>query len=241
MTTLVLQLAGPLQSWGSSSRFNRRSTDDCPTKSGLVGLLAAAAGRRRSDPIEDLTAIRLGIRIDQPGHLLRDYHTAAVLTGRDERDASAYTTQLSDRYYLADAVFLAAIEATDALVSGMAEWLCRPVFALSLGRRSCVPSRPLVLGIQATDADSVLRTHPWIASTHVQRRREFGEFVRLETVVDCAPGEAGAETRRDVPLSFDPTRRQHGWRAVLRSTVEIENPTVSADSTTLTDHDAWGA
>ena len=42
---LVLRLAGPLQSWGSSSRFTRRSTEAFPTKSGIVGLLAAAQGR----------------------------------------------------------------------------------------------------------------------------------------------------------------------------------------------------
>ena len=69
---LVLRLAGPLQSWGSSSQFNRRETDDRPTKSGVIGLLAAAQGRRRSDPIEDLVDVKLAVRVDQPGSLLRD-------------------------------------------------------------------------------------------------------------------------------------------------------------------------
>lgn len=75
-SVLVLRLAGPMQSWGSSSRFTRRSTEAFPTKSALVGLLAAAQGRRRSDPIEDLAELRFAVRVDQPGQLLRDFHTA---------------------------------------------------------------------------------------------------------------------------------------------------------------------
>ena len=78
--SLVLRLAGPLQSWGGQSQFNRRDTLGEPTKSGITGLLAAAQGRRRQDPIEDLLALRLGVRTDQPGSLLRDY-TRSVTTG----------------------------------------------------------------------------------------------------------------------------------------------------------------
>ena len=44
MATLLLRLAAPLQSWGSDSKFETRKTDREPTKSGVVGLLAAALG-----------------------------------------------------------------------------------------------------------------------------------------------------------------------------------------------------
>jgi len=80
--TLVLRLAGPLQSWGGHSQFNRRETAGEPSKSGIVGLLAAAQGRRRQDPIEDLLHLQLGVRTDQPGSLLRDYHTVSDYRGR---------------------------------------------------------------------------------------------------------------------------------------------------------------
>lgn len=49
MATLLLRLAAPLQSWGSDSKFETRKTDREPTKSGVVGLLAAALGLRRDD------------------------------------------------------------------------------------------------------------------------------------------------------------------------------------------------
>lgn len=53
MSVLLLQLAGPLQSWGDSSRFVRRETRNEPTKSGVIGMLASAQGRTREDSIED--------------------------------------------------------------------------------------------------------------------------------------------------------------------------------------------
>ena len=54
MATLLLKLAGPLQSWGSDSRFTETKTRHEPTKSGVIGLLAAALGRRRTEDVSDL-------------------------------------------------------------------------------------------------------------------------------------------------------------------------------------------
>src|SRR5437016_3301790 len=81
-TVLVLRLAGALQSWGDRSSFNRRDTRPEPTKSGVIGLLAAAAGRPREQPLGDLLDLQLGVRVDQPGTLLRDYHTVSDYRGR---------------------------------------------------------------------------------------------------------------------------------------------------------------
>ena len=77
MATLLLRLAAPLQSWGSDSKFDIRRTGREPTKSGVVGLLAAAKGYRRDDArvLEPLCSLRMGVRIDQEGQLLRDFHT----------------------------------------------------------------------------------------------------------------------------------------------------------------------
>ena len=80
--TLPLVLAGPLQAWGSSSRFARRGTENAPTKSGVVGLLAAALGRERTADVSDLAALRFGVRVDQPGTRVRDYQTAHHKIGR---------------------------------------------------------------------------------------------------------------------------------------------------------------
>ena len=129
MAVLLLRLAGPMQAWGVRSRFTVRSTELAPTKSGVIGMLAAAVGRRRTDPIEDLIKLRFGVRKDQPGTVIRDFHTARTLDGRS-------SMPLSNRYYLADAVFLAGIEGDEALLEGIDEALRHPAFPLYLGRRS---------------------------------------------------------------------------------------------------------
>ena len=79
MSTLLLRLAAPIQSWGNDSRFEVRRTGKEPTKSGVIGLLAAALGRSRADSLDDLCSLRFGVRVDQEGQLLRDFHTACLL------------------------------------------------------------------------------------------------------------------------------------------------------------------
>jgi CRISPR system Cascade subunit CasD len=213
VTVLLLRLAGPLQAWGDSSRFARRETRQEPTKSGVLGLLAAAQGRRRSDPIEDLAATTFGVRVDQPGRLVRDFQTARSLDGNQ-------TMPLSYRYYLSDAVFVAAVEADKALLEGLLDALRNPTFPLYLGRRSCPPAGPVAIGIRDGNIDHVLRREPWQAALW-HRRRQAGT-VDLPIIQD-AENAIGGEMVRDLPLSFDPVRRQHGWRAVIRTSTSVSN------------------
>ncbi|MEU7184552.1 type I-E CRISPR-associated protein Cas5/CasD [Streptomyces sp. NPDC045369] len=72
---LLIRLAGPLQSWGLSGRFARRDTHTRPTKSGVIGLCAAALGLPRVEPLGELAEVLFGVRADRPGTPLRDYHT----------------------------------------------------------------------------------------------------------------------------------------------------------------------
>ena len=129
MSTLLLRLSSPMQSWGVKAKFNRRTTERAPTKSGVIGMIAAALGRRRNEDISDLAALRFGVRTDSGGTLLRDYHTAKSLE-------EPYVTH---RYYLCDAVFLAGLEGDAALLHTIDAALGRPAFPLFLGRRSCPP------------------------------------------------------------------------------------------------------
>jgi CRISPR system Cascade subunit CasD len=39
MAVLLLRLAGPMQAWGTQSRFVNRDTELEPSKSGVIGLL----------------------------------------------------------------------------------------------------------------------------------------------------------------------------------------------------------
>ncbi|MFE9426467.1 type I-E CRISPR-associated protein Cas5/CasD [Kitasatospora sp. NPDC006697] len=153
---LLLHLSAPLQSWGERSQFNERDTAAFPTRSGVVGLLAAALGRRRHEPIDDLARLSLTVRTDRPGVLLRDLHTVGGgLAGRDtvttadgKKRSGATATLLSHRDYLADAAFTAALTGTDQdLLADCAAALRAPAWPPYLGRRSCPPEGPLLIGL----------------------------------------------------------------------------------------------
>ncbi|MEE1927396.1 type I-E CRISPR-associated protein Cas5/CasD [Streptomyces sp. TRM 70351] len=213
MSVLLLRLAGPLQAWGSASRFARRGTENAPTKSGVLGLLAAAQGRPRDADLSDLAALRFGVRIDQPGSRLRDYHTA-------HHADSGKSMPVSERFYLADAVFVAGVEGDADLLGRLHRAVLEPQFLPYLGRRSCPPSRPLDMGGPAEGTlEEVLRNAEWQASDwHARQaagqRGGPGDHASLELLTDCPPGGTPEFSVRDTPLSFDPRHRRYGPRGV---------------------------
>ncbi|WP_026925591.1 type I-E CRISPR-associated protein Cas5/CasD [Glycomyces arizonensis] len=222
MTTLVLHLMGPLQSWGTESRFMRRGTGAVPSKSGVLGMLAAARGHRRTDELADeLLRLRFGVRADQPGRLLREYQTARGL------DSTGQGARQSERFYLSDAAFLAAVEGPAEIVEGLAESLQRPYYLPYLGRRSCPPARPVFEEIAEEPLRDVLRDkESWAASPAWKRRQ--GPSVELRIVRDAEPGDEGGGPVRDMPVSFDPRHRQYAWRRVVEESIEVPNPESNA-------------
>lgn len=218
MTVLLLRLAGPLQSWGTRSRFVRRGTDPQPSKSGVLGLLAAAQGRRRTDDIEDLLRLRFGVRLDQPGRLVRDFQTAVPLDG-------GAALPLTIRHYLGDAAFVAAVEGDRQVLEALDDALRHPQFPLYLGRRSCPPAGPVTLGTVDAGFADVLATWPWQASPW-WRRRHHAAQVRIEIVRDVHADEEPDAFVDDVPLSFDPGFRRYQSRPVVRSWTVLPNPDV---------------
>lgn len=247
-TTLVLRLAGPLQSWGSASQFNRRETAGEPTKGGIIGLIAAAQGRRRSDPLEDLLDLRLGVRTDQPGTRLRDYHTvsdyrglplpsAAVSAKGRQKPAGDKRTHVTQRFYLQDAVFVAAIGGPGELLTGLAQALRQPAFPLALGRRACVPTQPLLLPPPAEQAPGdlpmlwgcamfdVLSLVPWQASSaHIGALRRAGTLPSRVSLPVTVDDPAGDDLRADVPRSFALAHREFATRRVSNTWAHVANP-----------------
>lgn len=143
MPTLLLRLAGPMQSWGTTSRFDERDSQLEPSKSGVLGLVCAALGRDRTEPVDDLARLKMGVRVDREGFLMRDYHTATgVMTAAGKVDLRR--TVVSPRYYLADAAFLVGLEGDDRnLLECILAALHKPVWPLALGRKSFQPGVPV--------------------------------------------------------------------------------------------------
>jgi len=198
MSVLLLRLCGPMQSWGVQSRFTVRDTGLEPSKSGVVGLLCAALGRHREEPVAGLAALTMGVRVDQEGVMARDYHTAGKggilrASGQVERK----TLVVSTRYYLADARFLVGLEGDGLdLLAQLHAALRDPYWPLYLGRKAFVPGEPIWLsdGLRPGKAlMEALQTYPWLGPEH----QKPPEQVRL-----VLEDPDGPEVRPDQPLSF---------------------------------------
>jgi CRISPR system Cascade subunit CasD len=144
MATLLIPLVGPLQAWGLDARFDLRQTALEPSKSAVLGLMCCCLGRDRFEPIDDLINLKFGIRVDQPGTLLRDFHTAMDAIGSD--GSKAEHPVISDRWYISDAKFLAGLEGQVGFLRQLHHALRHPVWSPCLGRKCCIPSLPLSAG-----------------------------------------------------------------------------------------------
>ena len=206
MSTLLLRLAGPLQAWGYDSKFETRRTGREPMKSGVVGLLAAALGRKREDSLDDLNCLHFGVRVDKEGELLHDYHTVQMNSGK---------TYVTHRYYLADATFVVGIESDDKVqLERLKNAVQNPAFALYLGRRSCVPTTPIVLGIRTGGLVEALKEEPWQLTSWMQKKEQKRGICTLRIITDADANDAEAVGQKDLPVSFHPGNRRYTYRPI---------------------------
>lgn len=221
MSTLLLRLAAPLQSWGENSKFEKvRRTNYEPTKSGVVGMIAAAFGRSRADSVQDLNLLRFGVRVDQQGQLIRDYQI--VQTERH--------TYVTDRYYMEDAVFIAGLESQSREeLEKIQNALLNPVFPLFLGRRSCPVTLPLCIGISENNLEDALKDAKWCASDWWKSRLlQTDKQIFLRVVTECIQGDYSPVMQHDVALSFNPVHREYGYRGVATRQIAIPSTPLTA-------------
>jgi CRISPR system Cascade subunit CasD len=234
--TLALCLDAPMQSWGTRSRGIRRDTATEPTKSGIIGMLAAAWGKERDDTttITTLAALRLGIRVDREGIVERDYHTTQNVP---TTLGTGHRTVVSERYYLADALFLIALSGDPTLLTTLHDALHRPRWPLFFGRRAFVPARPMLTsgqpdepltgyGLMDSTMEEVLETHPWLdlgprARTVELAKTDPADRTPLRTVIDCPANHPEAQVRQDVPLSFAQHDRRFHTRTVREGYIPL--------------------
>jgi CRISPR system Cascade subunit CasD len=195
-STLLLRLQAPMQAWGVQSLFSSRDTCREPTKSGVIGLLCCALGRHRTEPLDDLTSLRMGIRIDQEGHLLKDFQTARNIMNALGNPG---TNIISDRFYLCDAIFLVGLESQDIhLLTRLWEALQHPKWLLYLGRRAFPPAKPIWLrdGLQRDEAlTEALNQYPYLGS-----EKAYQQIEQLRVLME---DPAGSITQQDTPLFFE--------------------------------------
>jgi len=180
---LALRLEGPLQSWGCTSQYNRRDTGLMPTKSAIAGMCCAALGYDRGGDAERgflesfnaLTMTVLAIPRERclreiPVRRLVDYHTVgggynpskatelncitvSAENGKPRTKNGQALAVLTHRSYLLDASFGVLLEGCATLLHQIAQALADPVWGIWLGRKTCIPSAPVFVGVfDAQDA-----------------------------------------------------------------------------------------
>jgi CRISPR system Cascade subunit CasD len=217
---LTMILSGPLQSYGMRARWTVRDTATEPTKSAVVGLLARCLGRESDSDISYLSdALVMGVRIDREGVPMTDYHTIGadggyITASRKVREATIET----HRDYLCDARFTVALAGPGEVLEVCRMALLRPAAVPYLGRRSCVPTEPLIgRMVEAEGVEDALRRAPLVTRDHEPRP------TRLRAVIEVQerPGEVEGTVaiRRDVLLSL--SRWEHGERMVRETWIDL--------------------
>ncbi|MDR0991376.1 MAG: type I-E CRISPR-associated protein Cas5/CasD [Ruminococcus sp.] len=220
MAVLMLRLSAPLQSWGSGSKFDTRMTEREPTKSGVIGMLAAAFGYRRfeDEKIKELSKLRFGVKVIREGELAIDFQTVHskkywddISAGKIPNGNGAY---ISRRYYLSDAIFAVGLEGDRELLEAAEYALTHPYFPLYLGRKSCPPVGKVVIGI--TDSDLLTALQNYSDDTKISGTRILTETTN------------GGYTVKDEPITFNRTHRKYASRQV--NAVYINNHDVFGET-----------
>jgi CRISPR system Cascade subunit CasD len=236
-----------MQSWGTQSRFSTRDTGLEPSRSGVIGLLCAALGRPREEPLNDFSALRMGVRVDREGVLQSDYHTAGGWHRRADTgygvptpSGGGHRTVTSTRYFLADAEFLVGLEGDRQFLDALNTALVAPCWQICLGRKAFLPSAPVHLpatppagpGVREGTLEQVLGVDsgngcPWLGFLWPRTRRGDDEPPRsLRVVLEPRAGEPAWEVRQDVPFSF--ATRSFGSRQIV--TRQIDPPRMQQES-----------
>lgn len=218
MKSLLLKFAGPLQSWGTDSHFESRYTDRYPSKSAVIGMIAASLGLRREEDkeIENLNKLDFAVRVDQPGSMLRDYHIARQSIGKKD-------TYVTNRYYLQDAIFVVAVGSEDEdLVDMIGASLNSPYFQTFLGKRSLPINADFFIGSSRKNVIESLKEVEWQASNwHRSKFRKQNE-ISLEIISDeDLLDSKTTDLKRDYVISFSQKERKYGFRQIKKVNIKI--------------------
>lgn len=239
MKTILLKFAGPMQSWGTDSHFEIRHTDSYPSKSGVLGLVAAALGWRRNDKrIEELNKICFAVRVDQPGTILEDYHIAHKPEVK-KGGVVSYRTYVIKRHYLQDGVFVAALGISQAEdVDEILAALRQPYFQPYMGRRSLPLPVDFILDVVEGEPVSVLCDFPWQAADWYQQKEQLKDNAgrqRLSIFAEKDIDGGIGRRRRDHVVSLASSGRRYLPRMEYETFCEIAMPKSRQE------HDAFAA
>ena len=238
MKILTIRLTSPLQSYGDEATFERRTTGDYPSKSSIIGMIAAALGYSREDPrISQLNDLNFAVRIDQAGQMLTDFHTV---------EWKKNVRKITYRDYIQNAVFVVAVGSNDdQQITKIHNALRHPHYQLFLGRRANVPAGVLLME-ELDDKNPVTvlenlgwQVSPW--SQKVYRKQNPGRmFPKVDIYADAnLLNDHHSVMVKDRVGSFDQRNRYFGYRAMSTERVQLTYSCIAVDEST--EHDALSA
>ncbi len=184
---LLIRVEGALQSWGEHSKWNYRDTSFFPTKSGVIGLLGCALGLERDNPRLELLSrsLKMACRADRRGKEIIDFQTvtADVLNTADGKKRSN-PTFMTYKSYLQDSSFLIGLSGDYMLLKELEEALLDPKWTPYLGRKSCVPAKPLI-GEITTEYESLaeaMEKHPLARRHDEEVLIEYEDDISTDTI-----------------------------------------------------------
>jgi CRISPR system Cascade subunit CasD len=196
-----------MQSWGLQGKFDHRDTSPMPTKSGVVGLIGAALGVERDNRVRiaELAALNMSVISVKRGELMTDFHTVGC--SRSDigipKAEKGYTQAVTHRDYLCDATFAVVLTGDGEFLDRIAAALDNPKWGGWLGRRSCLPSRPILEAVVDTE-DSV---------------RDVLRFLGVSDGFQCVSDGSGDGMQQDVPIDFK--ARRYSSRTVSQESVFV--------------------
>ena len=210
---LVLRLEGPLQSWGTTSQYNRRGTELLPSRSAIMGMLCAARGLTRGsedekkwlDRCADLGMLAVAVPRERRNRelavrRLEDFHTVLHTLKASGGIKDCHITR---RQYLLDAAFRVFLSGERTVLEQAAQALQDPKWGLWLGRKCCIPAAPVFVGIFETEEEAKRHCLPC-------------DVDELIWVKDVASFEDGTDSVPDMPLSFATAARKFQLRRIQR-------------------------
>jgi CRISPR system Cascade subunit CasD len=215
----------------------------------VIGLLGCALGYPVQDPrleTELCAGLRFGIRVENPGRVVQDYQTitgflptaegsfrhsgvstAKSLSKLQSAPDAVPATIVSPRYYLEDASFLVALEENDGfqgLVDRCIGALESPKWPVYLGRKACVPTRPVydpgdqcaADGSSYASIEDALSRHPWSWLRESLIARDARRPKELVVMVERPDGELLRQDEVQINQA-----RQYGFRHIRCSTIPM--------------------
>ena len=190
-TYLTFQLYGQLSSWGDIAVGEVRPIDQLPTKSAVLGLVAAALGIKRTQSLDLLNlneSFGFAVKCFPACESLKDYHSVQMPTSKkhsrfytrkDELAAGEIETLITSRYYYPEMYSVIALwlQEDKARVSSsislpeIEKALKTPQYALYLGRKACPVALPLAPCVKVYPSlkhaldhalDDFTKDDPWV-------------------------------------------------------------------------------